>query len=174
MLIKATAAPSQHVESARILIEKIRALRNEIPRFTTERLGDGRSLTAGVVPEKFLESASASIQNNTRLEEIAGADAMTLRDSYAYALAFDPVVQELKALVMFLEHSIRLQRNEAGIVALDMYNSAKRLAKRPGGAELKPFVEDMRGKLKKGRRKANPDDDTVEPAPVPSAPPKAA
>ncbi len=160
MLTKATAAPSPHVETARILIDKIRALRDEIPRFTIEGLGDGRSQTAGLVPEKFLESASAAIQNNLRLEQVGGADAATLRDAYAFALALDPVVHELKALVRFLEHTIRIQRNAAGICALDIYNSAKRLCKRADGAELIPLVDDMREKLKKTRsRKTTPEPD---------------
>ena len=164
MLTKATTAPSAHTESARILIEKIRALRLEIPRLTTE-LTDGRELNGGVVPEKFLESTSVAVQNNVRLEQAAGTDATSLRDAYAYALAYDPVVQELLALAQFVAHSVRIQRNAAGICALDVYNTSKRLSRRKDFAELKPFVEDMRDKLRKGRaRKAS--SDLVTPAPV--------
>lgn len=172
MLAKVTAAPSPHAESAQILIDKIRTLRSEIPRLTTADLGDGRSLTAGAVPDRFVESASAAMQNNQRLEQIGGTDAATLRDAYAFALSFDPVVQELKALTLLVEHTIRLQRNEAGIVALDTYNNAKRLSRRKDGAELRPFVDDMRDKLgKKGRPRKASSDPVPAPVPVPSAPP---
>jgi len=171
MLMKATAAPSPHRESARILIEKIRALRDDIPRFTVEGLADGRSNTAGLVPDKFVESASAAMENNPRLV-LQASDPATLRDAYDYALAHDPAVQELKALTQFLEHTIRVQRNAAGIVALDTYSNAKRLARRRDGAELKPFVDDMRDKLRK-RARPRKTDSAPDPAtaPVTPAPP---
>lgn len=167
MLLKTNVTPSPHAESARLLIEKIRALRADVPNFATD-LVDGRSLAAGQVPDKFLESTSAGMQNNERLEQASGTDATTLRNAYAYALAYDPVVQELIALAQFVAHSVRVQRNAAGICALDVYNTAKRLSQREDFAELKPLVEDMRQKLKKGGRprKAKADE-----PPVPTTPP---
>lgn len=172
MLPKTTNAPSPHAEAARAFIEKLRALRDEIPRFTTEGFGNGRSQNGTLVPEKFMESASAAVQQSTRLEQAGGADATTLRDAYAYAIAFDPAVPEVIALGKFLAHTIRQQRISASECALDVYALAKRLASRKDGAELKPFVEDMREKLgKKATRKTNSD-----PVPVPAlatpAPPR--
>lgn len=172
MLPKTTNAPSPHAEAARAFIEKLRALRDEIPRFTTDGFGNGRSQNGTLVPEKFMESASAAVQQSTRLEQAGGADATTLRDAYAYAIAFDPAVPEVIALGKFLAHTIRQQRISASECALDVYALAKRLASRKDGAELKPFVEDMREKLgKKATRKTNSD-----PVPVPAlatpAPPR--
>lgn len=173
MLPKATVTPSPHAESARLLIEKIRALRTDVPNFATD-LVDGRSLSSGQVPEKFLESTSVGVQNNLRLEQAAGADASSLRNAYAYALAYDPVVQELLALAQFVAHSVRLQRNAAGICALDVYNTAKRLSQRPDFAELKPLVADLKEKLKKkgpGSKKAKAaPPETPAPGPVPATP----
>lgn len=165
MLSKSTNPPSTHAEGARILIEKIRALRAEIPHLTTD-LVDGRALTGGVVPEKFLESTSVAIQNNLRLEQAAGADATTLRDAYAYALAYDPVVQELEALAQYVAHSVRVQRNSAGVCALDVYHTSKRLSRRKDFSELKPFVEDMQNKLGKRGRTRKASSDLVTPAPA--------
>jgi hypothetical protein len=169
MLIKATTASSAHAEAAKAFIDKVRSLREEIPHFTTEGLGDGRSDTGGIVPEKFMESASAAVQNSIRLEQAGGADAATLRDAYAYAIAYDQVVEEILALAKFVAHTVRLQRNAAGYCALDVYNLAKRLSTRKDGGELIPFVEDMGSKLKKGRaRKAK---STTAPVPVSPKPP---
>ncbi|HEV7239175.1 MAG TPA: hypothetical protein VGQ36_08030 [Thermoanaerobaculia bacterium] len=171
MLTKTSIAPSPHAEAAKVLIDKIRALRDEIPRFTTEGLGDARSQNGTAVPEKFMESASAAVQSSTRLEQAGGADATTLRDAYAYAISYDPVVEELFALAKFMAHSIRLQRKEAGVCALDVYSLAKRLCKRKDGAELKPFVDDMRNKLGKKRQRKASSDPVPAPPPVPPAPP---
>jgi hypothetical protein len=171
MLTKTNNAPSPHAEAAKAFIEKLRALRDEIPHFTTDDFGNGRSQNGSSVPEKFMESASAAVQKSLRLEQAGGADATTLRDAYAYAIAFDPVVQEIVALGKFLAHSIRQQRVNASECALDVYSLAKRLAGRKDGAELKPFVEDMREKLgKKATRKTN-SDPVPAPAPVVPAPP---
>ncbi|HEX6097271.1 MAG TPA: hypothetical protein VF432_13160 [Thermoanaerobaculia bacterium] len=171
MLPKASAGPSPHAEAAKALIGKFRALREEILYFTTD-LTDSRALNGGAVPESFVEAVSAAVQQSTRLEQAGGADATMLRDAWAYTVAYEPVVQELLAMAKFLSHSIRVQRNAAGLSALDVYTLAKRLSKRQDGAELRPFVADMRVKLgKKGRpRKANSDPAPAT-APVLPAPP---
>jgi hypothetical protein len=154
-----------------VLIEKVRAMRTEIPRFTTEGLDQGRSRNGQSVPEKFLESASAAVQNSSRLEAAGGADATSLRDAYAYAIAFEPLVEEIFALGRFLANSISVQRTEAGVCALDVYSLAKRISKRKDGVELIPFVEDMQNKLgKKPSRKASSDLVTPAPAPVSKTP----
>ena len=172
MLMKTDVTASPHAEAAKALIEKIRALRDEIPRLTTEGLGDNRAMNGGAVPEKFVESASAAVQKSIRLEQAGGADATTLRDAWAYAISYDPVVQELVATARFLAHSIRLQRNAAAMCALDVYLLAKRISERKDGAELKPFVDDMRRKLNKsGRSRKTNSGPVPATSPVPSAPP---
>lgn len=171
MLTKVTTAPSPHAEAAKAIIDKIRALRDEIPRFTIEDLGTPSALNGKSVSEPFLEAVGAAVQRSVRLEMAGGADATTIRDAYAYALAYDPVVQELLALAKFVAHTIRQQRAAASEAALDVYAVAKRLSKRKDGAELKPFVDDMRNKLgRKATRKTN-SDPVSAPAPVVPAPP---
>lgn len=169
-MLKATQAPSPHAEAAKALIDKIRAHREEIPHFTTEGAGDGRSLNGGNVPEPFVESASAAIQQSTRFESAAGADATTLRDAYAYTIAYEPVVQEYLAMAAFLAHSIRVKRDEAGKAALDVLAHGTRICKRKGNEDLKPYVDDMRRKLKKSGRPRKASSDPVTPAPVPVPP----
>ena len=167
-----TLMPSPHTEGARLLIEKIRALRAEIPRLTPILAeDDGRRLSARRgVPDSVIESASVAIQTSPRLESVASMDAATLRDSYGFAIAYDPVVVELESLARTVAHSIRLERAQAGAAALDVYAVAQRLGRQKDGAELLPHVEDMRRKLNKNRtRKSNSSPDPA-PAPV-SAPP---
>jgi hypothetical protein len=59
-MLKAATAPSPHTEAAKALIDKIRALRAEIPRFTTDGSEDSRINNGALVPEKFIESTSAA------------------------------------------------------------------------------------------------------------------
>ena len=168
MPINREAMPSPHAEAAKALLEKIRALRAEIPRFVPEVQEETRLLVQkSLVPDPFMESASVSIQTFERLEQASGTDAATLRDAFGFALAYDPVVREVFDLARSMAHTIRVQRATAGESALDIYAFAQRLSKRKDGVELRPFVEDMRQKLKKAKRtrRAN---STPTPAPVES------
>ena len=155
-----------HVEGAKSLLGEIRALYAKMPRLVVEGPKEAQKLaSAASVSDVFVESAGASIDRSKRLETAAATDAATLRDSFGFALAYDPVVVEAYAFARAVEHSIRVQRATAGISALDIYAIASRLAKRKDGAEFVPHVEDMRRKLKRGRKRKT----TSEPAPVPAA-----
>jgi hypothetical protein len=158
--------PGSHVEGAKSLLAEIRALYAKVPRLATEGPKEAQKLAfSASVPDVFIESAGASIDSSKRLETTAATDAATLRDSFGFALAYDPVVVEAYAFARAVEHTIRVQRATAGDSALDIYAVAQRLAKRKNGAEFVPHVEDMRRKLKRGRKRKT----TSEPAPVPAA-----
>lgn len=148
---------SPHVDAARALLDKVRALRAEIPRFVPVTPGESRKLaTKTGVPDAFLESASVAIQVSERLALAAGTDASTLRDSFGFALAYASLVQEFLALGRATAHTLRVERAAAASSALDIYAIARRLSKQKDGAELVPYVEDMRRKLNHSRgRKAN-------------------
>jgi len=159
------AMPSPHAEPAKALLEKIRALRAEVPRFVPEVQEETRKLLqTSLVPDGFLESASVSIQTFERLEQASGTDAPTLRDAFGFAVAYDPVVQEAYAFARSVAYTIRVQRAEAGASALDIYAVAKRFSRRKDGAELRPYVEDMRQKLMKRKRTRRT---TSDPTPAP-------
>ena len=164
---------SPHAEGAKAILEKIRALRTEIPRLTTEGLNEGRKLASrAAVSDEFMESVSVHIQVTPHLEATVGTDATTLRDSYGYAIAYEPVVQELLALAAIMANTIRVQRADAGAAALTAYAITTRLSKDKGGAELIPHVKDMRNKLHRKRaRKASSDPVVPAPVPVPPAAP---
>jgi hypothetical protein len=89
--------------------------------------------------------------------------AEALRDAVAFVLAYQAALTESQAFVRALAHTLRAAKATAGKHALDIYALAQRLAKGENGAELVPHVENMRRKLKNGRRKA-----TSQPAPDPS------
>ena len=166
-------APSPHAEAAKVLIDKIRSLREEIPRFVPEEKSLTRLLARrGRMPEAGLELASAALQQSPRLEIAAGSDAASLRDSFAFAIAYMSVVRELLVLARSVAHTIRQERARAGASALDIYAIARRLSRQPDGVEFAPFVEDMARLLKsKQTRKTNSTSDPA-PAETPTPPQK--
>ena len=155
---------SPYTEEAKALVAQIRAIREQIPRFTPEGPGEARAMAVKAsLSEQFLEAASVSIQKSPALEAISGTRPEILRDASAFALAQQAALTEAEALVRAIAHTIRAAKAAAGGSALDIYAIAQRVAKRKDGAELAPHVKDMRRKLHLGRRKA-----TSEPAPDPS------
>jgi hypothetical protein len=158
---------SPYEEKSRALVDKIRALRDEMPRFVSEVPGEAQSLSAAAsLPEAFIESASASIPKSPMLEN--APNAATLRDSVAFVMAYEAALTEAQGFTRAIEHTLRVAKATAGTSALDIYACAQRLAKRKDGAELVPHVADMQRKLKRGRRKATSEpapDKSVKPAP---------
>jgi hypothetical protein len=154
-----------------VLIDKINALREEIPRFTLEEKSLTKTLARrSRVPDAGIELASVALQRSTRLEIAAGSDAPSLRDSYAFAHAYAPVVLVLLALARSVAHTIRLERAKAGVSALDIYVIARRMMKQADGAELASFVDEMAKLLKPKRpRKTNSTSDSA-PALTPTPP----
>ncbi|HYK01481.1 MAG TPA: hypothetical protein VE974_06975 [Thermoanaerobaculia bacterium] len=165
-------APSPHAEAARVLLEKIRALQDEFPRVAPVAPELTRRLVAKAkLPEAGIEATTVEIERSPRLATAAAADAPSLRDSYAYAIAYGPVVKELLAVARTVTHTIRVERARAGAVALDVYAIATRLSKQEDGAEFLPYVETIREMLKQKRGRkttSSPDSASL----VPSAPSK--
>ncbi len=162
--------PVNHSLSAQELIDQIRAMRERIPYFTIpETPSDGVRLVRGAsVPAAFVELTAVALKNSPALVRGGGADPEQLRDMQTYATAYSPFADELEALALFVRHSVLAAKHNAGTEAFTTYELAKRLAKRPATADLRPHVADMRRALVAGRRKAK-----VTPAPGPSPAPTA-
>lgn len=162
---------SSHVDDAKVLLDKIRALRAEIPRFQPAPADARLGVALSSVPGPVIESASVAIEGFAQLERAALGDALVLRDASGYAQAYEALVVEFNALGRSMAYSIRLQQAEAARSALDIYAMAQRLSKRKGGEELLPFVTDVRKKMAAHlrSRKANstPTSDETDPAAPP-------
>jgi hypothetical protein len=175
LMTEITINPNPHVEAANALLEKIRALRADVPGFITEAPARERIRITrrASVPTDFLESASVVVRRSARLETAAGSDAARVRDSYAYSLAYEAVIQELNAFSRSVRYTIRVRRAEAGGSALDVFAVARRLAKQKDGAELIPHVEDMQRKLKRKRTRKTTSDPVPAPVDLPATKSKA-
>jgi hypothetical protein len=166
-----TAAPTNHTDAAQALIEKIRAMREEIPNFVfpTSKAERQRLARAASVPPEFIELTAVAVTNSKPLVRGGDADPAQTRNQLSMGDAFLPVADEAEALATFIRHSATAAKNKAGFEALTTYELAKRLAKRPETADLAPHVEDMKRALNRGRKtkaKAAP-----TPTPGPTQPP---
>ena len=153
--------PSPHTAEAKAFVEQIRTLRAAIPRLQPEGPRDARDMASrSSIDQEFLEAAGTAMQASELLDGSSPTTADALRDAIAFALAYQAALTEGKAFVRALTHTLRAAKATAGGHALNIYALAQRLVKEENGAELVPHVENMRRKLKSGRRKA-----ISEPAP---------
>ena len=153
-----TTTSITHIEAAKAMIDKVRAMRQEIPNFTVPSNDEEKrrlSATSSVSP-LFVEVTASAVENSPVLVRAGSSDPNVVRDLVSYAEAYTPVADELEALAKFLRHSIRAAKGKAGRHALNTYAIARRLAKDPETAELKPFAESMRRELGRTKVKAQP------------------
>jgi hypothetical protein len=155
---------TSHMDAAEALIDDIRSLKQRIPNFVVPESKKARRQVASAasVPPQFIDLAALAIRNHDELTRGGNFGLAQIRDRMSYAEAYGPVADELEAMALFVRHSVRVAKNEAGSNALTTYALAKRLAKRPETAALTPHVEDMRLALGARGRKAK-----AKPAPQP-------
>lgn len=165
-----TTVNVSHTEAAQGTIEKIRALRQEIPNLVIPQpKQDGRQLaSAASVPPQFVEMSASAMTNSSALVNGASETPDAVRDLINYAEAYTVVAEEAEALGKVVRHSVAVAKNKAGRHALNAYAQARRLAKQPETAELKPVADALRRTLgRKGKKsKAQP-----QPAPTTPEPP---
>jgi hypothetical protein len=164
--VPVTTPATSHKAAAAAIIDEVRGLKDRIPHFVIpesraarQRLGRVASL-----PPEFIDLASMATRNNEDLAR-GGNSVPDDEELRSYAEAYSPLADELEAMALFVRHSVRVAKNQAGSNALLTYAMARRLAKRPETAGLAPHVDDMRRALASPRRKAKP-----KQAPVPSNP----
>ena len=150
-----------YLERAEAIIDDIRAMKDKVPKFVVPESRRARQqLAAASVSPQFVDLAALAVRNHDVLTRGGNFGLAEIRDRMSYAEAYGPVADELEAMALFVRHSVRVAKNEAGSNALTTYALAKRLAKRPETAALAPHVEDMRLALgprgRKARAKAKP------------------
>ena len=145
-----------YTDSAQALIDKIQALKQEIPNFVVPPSSkeNNRLTSAASVPTEFVEMTLTATQNSTHLALGGTMDSAQVRDLIQFADAYAPVVAQLQALTSFLKHSVVLARNKAGRQALTTYSLAQRLSKQPEASYLAPIAEAMKHSLGQKGRKA--------------------
>src|SRR3954453_19628656 len=175
--VPVTTPATSHKDAAAAIIDEIRGLKDRIPRFVIpeSRAVRQRLARAASLPPEFIDLASMATRNNEDLAR-GGNSVPDDEDLRSYAEAYSPLADELEAMALFVRHSVRAAKNQAGSNALMTYAMAQRLAKRPKTPGLAPHVEDMRRALASPRRKAKPQQAPVPanpgPSPAPAPPPK--
>jgi hypothetical protein len=176
--VPVTTPATSHKAAAAAIIDEVRGLKDRIPHFVIpeSRADRQRLVRAASLPPEFIDLTSMATRNNEDLARGGNSGPDKTEDLNRYAEAYGPLADELEAMALFVRHSVRTAKNQAGSNALMTYAMAQRLAKRPETASLAPHVEDMRRALANPRPKAKskqaPVPATPGTSPAPAPPPK--
>jgi hypothetical protein len=160
-----------HAQNAQTRIEEVRAMRNLVPELDVPLPPTAKGLaglsTAGSVPPDFVDATATIRANHPELVHGSALAPEKMRDLVAFATAYEPFANELESFAHFVRARVTQAKNVAGTEALQTYNLATRLVKRPGydhlGTELAAMRQVLGGRF---NRKSKP----ASPAPVPVTP----
>jgi hypothetical protein len=171
--VPVTTPAKSHKDAAAAIIDEVRGLKDRIPHFVIPESAAARQrlARAASLPPEFIDLAAMATRNNEDLARGGNSGPGDTDDLNRYAEAYGPLADELEAMALFVRHSVRVAKNQAGSNALMTYAMAQRLAKRPETASLAPHVQDMRRALLR-RRKAKATPAPVPANPAPAPPPK--
>jgi hypothetical protein len=164
-----TPPGATHLDDASTLILDIRALGPRIPAFSfpADVNANRRLSSLATIPKAALDRITDLVQTRPLLtgNDIGPAE---LRDLVSMASAYSSVPDEAEAFAGAARHTLASALAKAGSAALVAYEVAKRLSKRPEGADLRPHVADIKRLLgpRFGRKKKA----VQAPQPTPEAP----
>src|SRR5256885_9340816 len=129
------SSPSQSAAAA-ALLEKIRALRSDLPGFTQpQKTTASRRLASNAgLPDDFLESVTVAVQSSPALAAASGINPDEVRETIRFSAAYGPVAEELDAMARAVRHTINVRRANTAQDSLAAYEVAKGLARKTDGA----------------------------------------
>src|SRR5579884_3409284 len=153
---KAASTNRSMSEQARDLMQELRDLQAKVPGYTPEP-NEGRKSQIRIkaaLPNEFLIAASTAVDSSSALKSATQFDSDAVRKAVEFTQAFEPLADEMEASARAVRHTIALVRASAANDALQAYDIAKGLARKPEGAGLASHIGDMRRTLgRTGRRR---------------------
>lgn len=148
----ATGTPLSYSDASAQALKALDAIASLIP---TTPLMQGAPIPyvrrrLGVKPE-LIDRAADTVDATPSLQSLL--DVAQTRDTVAYNDAFRPVLARLLAMGQNLRLEIETRHAKAGEDALALYATAKRLATRPGSADLGSHVAGMKAANRKSRKR---------------------
>ena len=102
------------------------------------------------VKPELIDRAADTVEATPSLQSLL--DVTQARDAVAFNDAFRPVLARILAMGQDLRLEMEMRHAKAGEDALAVYATAKRLATRPGGADLGSHVAGMKAAARKRKR----------------------
>jgi hypothetical protein len=135
------------------LVQRVRAIHDEIPGFTHLDLAKARSLVASTaVSPEFLGIILSAMSASPTLAANAGMEPDEIRWAAAFRSRYAALIDEAAALDRGLRTTAAIWTNLAGTTALQIYHIAQELIRQKEHADLIPYVAEMKRLNKRGKR----------------------
>ena len=136
------------------LVQRIRAMTEEIPGFQHLDLAKARSLVASVkVTPEFLGIILSAIDASAVLRGSLGEDPEAIRFAAEFHATYSAVIDEAASFERGMRTTAAIWTNKGGTMALQAYQIAQQLIRDPANSELIPFVQEMKRLNKRGKRR---------------------
>jgi hypothetical protein len=124
--VPVTTPATSHKAAAAAIIDEVRGLKDRIPHFVIpeSRADRQRLARAASLPPEFIDLAAMATRNNGDLARGGDSGPDDTEDLRSYAEAYGPLADELEAMALFVRHSVRAAKNQAGSNALMTYAMA--------------------------------------------------
>ena len=136
------------------LVQRIRAMTEEIPGFEHLTLAKARSLVASVkVTPEFLGIIMSALSASAPLRAAFDEDPEAIRWAAEFHAHYSSVMDEAASFERGMRTTAAIWTNKGGTMALQAYHIAQQLIRDPANSELIPFVQEMKRLQKRGKRR---------------------
>jgi hypothetical protein len=136
------------------LVQRIRAMTEEIPGFEHLTLAKARSLVASVkVTPEFLGIIMSALNASAVFRGALGEDPEAIRWAAEFHARYSSVIDEAASFERGMRTTAAIWTNKGCTMALQAYHIAQQLIRSPANAELIPYVQEMKRLNKRGKRR---------------------
>jgi hypothetical protein len=140
-----------------VMVEQLRALRQQIPAYTPLTVANAKSLrTAAAVPSGFVNASINAVGASPVVENAVGITPEALRQEAADAARWTAVEDELRAMLKGVAETNLARRHRLGLAALQAYGISRMLVRKPEHANLLSHVAEMKRSNRFGRKTKAP------------------
>ena len=134
------------------VVERLRALRAEIPDYSQLTIADAASLRrASTVDEKFVQASINAIGASDTVRGAIGRTPDVMREEIDEIARWTAVEDELRAMLKGVMAANLTRRHRLGRTALQAYHISRQLVRQPEHGDLLPHVQEMKRLLRFGR-----------------------
>jgi hypothetical protein len=152
------------------VVQQLRSLRDRIPDFTQLPPAEVRALSrAASVDPRAIQSAINAVGDSEALRGALGTSAEELRQEGELNERWNAIIGELQAMLKGARAAQIVRRHRLGLIAMQVYQISRQLARRKEHANLLPHVAAMRQRFAVARRAKPVDPSKPEPQPEPLA-----
>lgn len=137
------------------LVSTLRALRQRIPEYVQMDTVETRAIApAASVDKALIDSVIKASGESEIVQQAIGMTPAVMRQESDNVIRWDEAEKEVRLLLQGMAAANRIRKHRLGLSTLQAYNILRQLVRKKANADLLPYVQEMRGLMKVGRKPA--------------------